>query len=98
MKRSGVKSKYLKNQTAHNCEMYKKQKKKTVVNYIKEKERDITMILVNLNDNGRFWKTVKPFLSNEGCYISKIHVARKYKIISDGLILAETFNKFFEKL
>ena len=56
------------------------------------------MILVNLNDNGRFWKTVKPFLSNEGCYISKIHVARKYKIISDGLILAETFNKFFKKL
>ena len=28
MKRSGVKSKYLKNQRAHNCEMYKKQKKK----------------------------------------------------------------------
>ena len=30
MKRSGVKSKYLKNQKSknHNCEMYKKQKKK----------------------------------------------------------------------
>ena len=75
-----------------------KNRKKTVTNYIKEKERDITTILVNLNDNGRFWKTVKPFLSNEGCYISKINVVRKDKIISDGLILAETFNKFFEKL
>ena len=54
------------------------------------------MNLMNLNDNRRFWKTVKPFLSDKGSYISKINLVNEGEIISDDLILAETFSKYFE--
>lgn len=30
--------------------------------------------LTNLNNNGRFWKTVKPVLSDKGSYTSKINL------------------------
>ena len=52
--------------------------------------------MVNLNDNRCFWKTVKPFLSNKGSYISKINLKNKDEVISDDSTLAETFSKYFE--
>ena len=55
------------------------------------------MNLTNLNDNRRFWKTVKPFLSDKGSYIFKINLINKGEVISDDSTLAETFSKYFEK-
>ena len=45
-----------------------------------EKERKgyyNNMTLTNLNDNRRFFKTVKPFLSEKGSYISEINLVNK---------------------
>ena len=53
------------------------------------------MNLINLN-NTIFWKTVKPFLSDKGSYMSKINLVNKDEVISDDSTLAETFSKFFE--
>ena len=53
------------------------------------------MNLINLN-NTLFWKTVKPFLSDKGSYMSKINLVNIDEVISDGSTLAETFSKFFE--
>ena len=53
------------------------------------------MNLINLN-NTLFWKTVKPFLSDKGSYISKINLVNIDEVISDDSTLAETFSKFFE--
>ena len=53
------------------------------------------MNLINLN-NTLFWKTVKPFLSNKGSYMSKINLVNIDEVISDDSTLAETFSKFFE--
>ena len=49
------------------------------------------MNLINLSDNRCFWKTVKPFLSDKGSYISKINLVNKDEVISDDSTLAETF-------
>ena len=46
------------------------------------------MNLINLNDNRRFWKTVKPFLSDKGSYTSKINLVNKDEVISDDSTLA----------
>ena len=54
------------------------------------------MNLTNLNDNRCFWKTVKPFLSDKGSYISKFNLVNKNEVISDDSTLAETFSKYFE--
>ena len=53
------------------------------------------MNLINLN-NTLFWKTVKPFLSDKGSYMSKINLVNIDEVISDDSTLAETFSKFFE--
>ena len=53
------------------------------------------MNLINLN-NTLFWKTVKPFLSGKGSYMSKINLVNIDEVISDDSTLAETFSKFFE--
>ena len=71
VKRSKLKSKYFKNQTVYNFKMYKKQKNYCSKLHKKERKRYYNnMNLANLNDNRCFWKTVKPFLSDKGSYIS----------------------------
>ena len=49
--------------------------------YKKERNRHYNnMNLTNLIDNRRFWKTVKPFLSDKGSYISKINLVNEGEI------------------
>ena len=80
MKRSELKSKYFKNQTVHDFKMYKKQKNYCSKLYKKERKRYYNnMNLTNLHDNKRFWRSVKPFLSDKGSYISKINLKKKMK-------------------
>lgn len=49
------------------------------------------MNLINLN-NTLFWKTVKPFLSDKGSYMSKINLVNIDEVISDDSTLAEMFS------
>ena len=53
------------------------------------------MNLTNLNNNRSFWKTVKPFLSDKGYYISKINLVNKDAVICYDSALTETFSKVF---
>ena len=94
MKRSELKSKHFKNQTALDFELYKKQK--SYCSKLYKKERDITIISISqIFNDYRYWKTVKPFSSDRGSY-TKTNLANKDEVISDDSTQAETFSKFFE--
>ena len=97
MKRSELKSKYFKNQSTDDFKLYKKHKNYCSKLYKKERKRYYnSMNLTNLNDNRRFWKTVKPFLSDKDSHTSKINLVNNEEVISDEIALAETFSKFYE--
>ena len=88
MKRSELKSKYFKNQTAHHFELYKKQK-----NYKYEKERNRyynNMNLANL--------MIVDILSDKGSYTPKANLVNKDKVISDDSTLAEIISKYYKRL
>ena len=97
MKRSELKSKYYKNKLMQDFQLYKKQRNYCSKLYKKERKLFYNkMNLFNINDNRRFWKTVKPFLSDKGTHSSKINLVNNDEVISDGAVLAETFSKFYE--
>ena len=98
MKRSELKSKYCKNKLVQDFQLYKKQRNYYSKLYKKERKLFYNkMNLSNINDNRRFWKTVKPFLSDKGMHTSKINLVNNDdEVISDDAVLAETFSKFYE--
>ena len=49
-------------------------------------------------DNKKFWKTVKPFLSDKTMVGDKITLVENDEIITDDLKIAETFNNFFSEI
>ena len=51
--------------------------------------------LKNVTDNNKFWKTIKPFLSNESCKPSKNSLQEGDEIISDDSEVADILNKHF---
>ena len=71
MKRSELKSKYLKIQTQRLFKSCKKQRNFCSKLYKKVKKKYHNSIdSKNINDNRWFWKTVKPFLSDKGSQCS----------------------------
>ena len=52
--------------------------------------------LKNVSDNKKFWKTVKPFLSDKVTTFSKISLVEKGGIISDESKVVNAFSNFFE--
>ena len=51
--------------------------------------------LKNITDNKKFWKIIKPFLSNKSCESSKISLKEGDEIISDDSEVADILNKHF---
>ena len=49
----------------------------------------------NITDNKKFWKTVKPFLSNKTLKSENITLIKDDEVISNPKVIAETFNNFF---
>ena len=49
-----------------------------------------------MNDNRRFWKTVKPFLSDKASQCSQISLVDQDSVISDDKNLSKEFSNFFE--
>ena len=84
MKRSQLKNRFNKNRNHENWYLYKKQRnfcvsslRKTERNYFKNvKMQDIT-------DNKKFWKTLRPYLSDKGCNQIKIAIVEKDYIITE---------------
>ena len=99
MNRSRLRNRFLKNKTDENKIAYTKQRNFCVSLFRKEKKK----YYYNLNpkkiaDNKKFWKTVKPFLSEKGCIKEKITLIENEKIINNEEEIAETFNNFFSNI
>ena len=49
----------------------------------------------DLNDNKKFWKTIKPFFSNKGLNTNKLMLIEKNSLISEVSVLAKTMGQYF---
>ena len=98
MRRSQLQSKYYKTKNVDDYENYKKQK--NFVSRLYKKERKKYYSNLNLNDiidNKKFWRSMKPFLSEKVTTTRNITLVENNSIISDNDKLAESFNKFFKE-
>ena len=97
--RSRLRNKYLKHETEENCLLHTQQRnkcvsllRKTKINYYGNlNEKDIT-------DNKKFWKTVKPFLSDKSINSDKIHLNENGELINSKTKTAEVLNEFFSNI
>ena len=96
MKKSELVSKYVKN-TSKNLRSYKKQRNFCSELYKKERKKYYERLdLNNVTDNKKFWKTVKPFLSDKVTTFPKISLVENDETISDKSKVANSFSNFFE--
>ena len=96
MRRSTLKTKYLKTKTDENLKAFKKQKNFT--NRLAKKERTKYFANLDLNkytDNIKFWYTVKPMFSNSGSGRQKITMIENGDVVTDDKLNAQSFNEFF---
>ena len=96
MRRSTLKSKYLKSKSDEDLRTFKKQKNFT--KRLAKKERVKYFANLDLNkytDNIKFWYTVKPMFSSRGFGSNKITLVENGEVITDDKLNAETFNGFF---
>ena len=84
MKRSQLKETYNKNHNYENWYLYQKQRnfcvsllRKTKRNYFKNVK------IQDLTDNKKFWKTIRPYFSDNGYNETKITIVEKDSIITD---------------
>ena len=96
MKRSELTTKYRANPTNENKKAYKKQKNFCNRLYKKERKKYYDNIdLKDIIDNRKFWKTVKPFLSNKTKNSQKICLKEKDETITDPSKVANLLNEHF---
>ena len=99
MKRSYLKTKYFKTNTAESLRLYKKQKNFCSKFYKKERKKYCSSLELNkVADNKAFWKTIKPFLSDKGTSINKITLLDNDKVILDDKQLCKTFSNFLQEV
>ena len=99
MTRSRLGNKYLNHKTSENCLLYTQQRnkcvsllRKTKMNYYGNlNEKDI-------RDNKKFWKTVKPFLSDKSINSDKIDLNENGELINSKTKAAEVLNEFFSNI
>ena len=99
MIRSRLRNKYLNDKSEENRLLYTQQRNKCVSLLRKAKtnyygnlnEKDIT-------DNKKFWKTVKPFLSDKSKSSDKIHLSENGELLNNESETAEVLNNFFSNI
>ena len=91
MYRSQLKNKFNRNSTHQNKLNYRKQRKK-FFNLVRQARRNFftNLDIRQLQDNKRFWKTVKPLLSRKSKSSDKIILTEHDFIITDNEEIAET--------
>ena len=52
----------------------------------------------SITDNKKFWKTVKPLVSDKISHKETINLAVNDTILSDDQVVADTFNNYFNKI
>ena len=96
MLRSRLRNKHNKSRTAENWNNYRKQRNRCVKLFRQAKKDYYGKLDINLvTDNRKFWKTVKPALSDKCQSNNKIVLVEDDEIISDDIEVAEIFNRFF---
>ena len=97
MKRSELATKYHKTKSIEDYNNYKKQRNFCSKLYKKERKRFYDNLdITNTTDNKKFWKTVKPLLSDKArCGSSKINLVVNDEISSTDKEIAETFNTYY---
>ena len=99
IKRSQLKTKYYKTNTAEILRLYKKQKNFSSELYKKEIKKYCNSLRPNkVTDNKSFWKTINPFLSLRRTNINKITLSDNDKVILDNKQLCEIFSNFFQEV
>ena len=98
MHRSRLKNVFNKSRTPKTWDSYKKQRNFCVNLLRKTKNKYFENINVqDINDNKKFWKTIKPFFNNKG-YTNKLMIIEKNNLISEESILANTMNQYFTSI
>ena len=96
MLRTTLKNRYNKNRTADNWDAFRRQLDFCVKLSRKVKREFYNQLDISeLTDNKKFWKTIKPFISDKSSSKSRLILIEEGKIMSNESEVAETFNNFF---
>ena len=96
MLRTRLKNRYNKNRTADDWDAFRRQRD-FCVKLSRKVKRDFynQLDISEVTDNKKFWKTVKPFISDKSSSKSRITLIEEGKIMSNDSEVAETVNNFF---
>ena len=98
MQRSRLKNVFNKSRTPKTWDSYKKQRNFCLNLLRKTKKEDFENISVkDINDNKKFWKTIKPFF-NKGLNTNKLMIIEKNNLISEESILDNTMSQYFTSI
>ena len=99
MMRSYLENLYFKRRTDHSLRNYKKTPKNYCSRlYKKEKKNFFNKLNTSfVSENKLFWKTVKPFFSNNGSHRGNIKLVEGDKLLQDDTEVAEELNSFFKE-
>ena len=97
MRRSQLETEYLKTKTQTDLKLYKKHKNFcSKLNKRERRKSYESLDMKNVCDSKKFWKTMRPFLSEKNTVFSRISIEKYNRIISDDFDLSEEFSTFFE--
>ena len=99
MKRSRLRNDFLRKKTEETCKLFVKQRNKCV-SLLKKAKKEYYQNLdeKNVIDNKKFWKTVKPLLSDKSVSREKINLTENEKMLTSESETAETLNNFFSNI
>ena len=99
MKRLRLRNNFLRKKTEETCKLYVKQRNKCV-SLLKKAKKEYYQNLdeKNVIDNKKFWKTVKPLLSDKSVSREKINLTENEKMLTSESETAETLNNFFSNI
>ena len=96
---SRLKKNFLRKKTEETRKLYVKQRNKCV-SLLKKAKKEYYQNLdeKNVIDNKKFWKTVKPLLSDKSVSREKINLTENEKMLTSESETAETLNNFFSNI
>ena len=99
MKRSNLRNEYLKSRSEEDRQRFRKQRN-LCASLLRKTKRSYCSNLneKNVIDNRKFWKTVKPMLSNKFVYSEKLTLVDNEKIIANDKEIANVLNDFFSNI
>ena len=98
MKRSYLENLYFKRRRDHSLRNYKKEKNYCSRLYKKERKNFFNKLNISfVLGNKLFWKTVKPFFSNNGSHRGNVKLVEGDKLLQDDSEVAEELNNFFKE-